>query len=283
MNSNFNEYDPDTVHVETPEETAARISRRQLENLAGNFREREQAILQSLGDCRYMTTGQISRLRFEADHANCDASLRAANRTITRLKKLGLVTALGQRIGGVRGGSGGLIWSLTAAGAKLANFDGETPPRRRSFEPSPQFTEHTLAIAELYIQLLGIHGITLAKVEFEPVCWRDFNKDTLKPDLFAITSDGEYEDYWFFEIDLATEALQRIVAKCEQYQSYFLAGEEQNKHGLFPKVMWVVRDGKRRTSIQARIAESREVQHKNLFAVILPDELEATVRKGAGL
>jgi len=266
-----------------PRENIPRVTQKKLEQYAVGLLPRDLSILLDLADCRYLTTSQISRLRFVADHANPDASLRAANRTTTRLKKLGLVTALDKRIGGVRGGSGGLIWSLTAAGVKLANLDGETPPRRRSFEPSPHFTEHTLAIAELYIQLLGIQGITLARAEFEPLCWRDYNKETLKPDLFAITSDGEYEDYWFFEVDLTTETPHRIVAKCGQYQSYYLAGEEQSKHGLFPKVMWVVRDGKRRTSIQCHIAESRELQHKNLFSVILPTELEATVRKGAGL
>jgi len=268
---------------ERPRENIPRVTQKRLGQYAIELLPRDLSILLDLEDCRYLTTSQISRLRFVADHANPNAAQRAANRTITRLKKLGLVAALDQRIGGVRGGSGGLVWSLTAAGAKLANLNGETPPRRRAFEPSPYFTEHTLAIAELYIQLLGIQGISLARAEFEPVCWRDFNKDTLKPDLFAITSDGEYEDYWFFEVDLATEAPQRIVAKCGQYQSYYLAGEEQNRYGLFPKVVWLARNGKRRASIQSHIAENRELQHKNLFAVILPAELEALVRKGAGL
>ena len=260
-----------------------RITQKRLEQYALELLPRDLSIMLDLEDCRYLTTGQISRLRFEEDHANPTAALRAANRTITRLKKLGLVTALDRRVGGIRGGSGGLIWSLTAAGAKLVNLDGEGPPRRRNFEPSPHFTEHTLAIGELYIQLLGIQGVTLSAAEFEPVCWRDLSGETLKPDLFAVTSDGEYEDYWFFEVDLATETPQRIIAKCEQYQSYFLAGEEQRKHGLFPKVVWMVRDDKRRGSIQSHIAQSKELRHKNLFAVILPGELETSIRKGAGI
>ena len=268
---------------EPPQADIPRVTQKRLEQYAQELLPRDLSILLDLEDCRYLTTGQISRLRFETDHANPDASLRAANRTVTRLKKLGLLTALNRRVGGVRGGSGGLIWSLTAAGAKLVNLDGEGPPRRRNFEPSPHFTEHTLAIAELYIQLLGIQGITLSSAEFEPICWRDYSGSTVKPDLFAVTSDGEYEDYWFFEVDLATETPQRVMAKCEQYQSYFLAGEEQRKYGLFPKVVWIVRDGKRKDSLQGHISGSRGLRHKNLFSVILPDELETIIRKGAGI
>ena len=268
---------------EHPRADIPRVTQKRLEQYALELLPRDLSILLDLEDCRYLTTSQISRLRFEADHANLDAALRAANRAATRLNKLGLITALDRRVGGVRGGSGGLIWSLTAAGAKLVNLDSEDPPRRRAFEPSPYFTEHTLAIAELYIQLLGIQGIPLSTAEFEPVCWRDFNNDVLKPDLFAITSDGEYEDYWFFEVDRATEAPQRIIAKCVQYQSYFLTGEEQRRHGLFPKVVWVVRDDKRRGSIQSHIVQSKELGHKDLFTVILPGELEALIRRGAGI
>jgi hypothetical protein len=264
-------------------EDIPRITQKRLEQYALELLPRDLSILLDLEDCRYLTTSQISRLRFETDHANPDASLRAANRAVTRLKKLGLITALDRRVGGVRGGSGGLIWSLTAAGTKLVNLNGEGQPRRRNFEPSPQFTEHTLAIAEVYIQLLHLTGVALARAEFEPFCWRDYTNSTLKPDLFVITSDGEYEDYWFFEVDLATETPQRIVAKCLQYQDYYLAGEEQRKHGLFPKVVWMVRDDKRRKSIQSHITQSKELQHKNLLAVVLPDELETLIRKGAGI
>ena len=260
-----------------------RISRRRLEQYVTDLPARDLNLLCDLEDCRHLTTGQIARLRFEQDHANPTAALRAANRAVTRLKEMGLVTTLDRRIGGVRGGSGGLIWSLTAAGIKLVKIDGEDPPRRRNIEPSPRFTEHTLAIAETYIQLQGITGVTLTKAEFEPFCWRSYSGSILKPDLFAITSDGEYEDYWFFEVDLATETLQRIITKCQQYEEYYFAGEEQKRHGLFPKVVWIFHNNKRRDSIRDNIVRSRKLHHKNLFAVIMPDELEGLVRKGAGL
>jgi len=260
-----------------------RITRRRLGQYAIDLPARDLSLLFDLEDCRHLTTGQIARLRFEEDHANPTAALRAANRAVTRLKEMGLVASLDRRIGGVRGGSGGLVWNLTAAGAKLVNLDSDTPPRRRNYEPTARFTDHTLAIAETYIQLLHISGVALTKAEFEPVCWRDYSGSTLKSDLFVITSDGEYEDYWFFEVDLATETPQRIVAKCQQYEEYYLAGEEQKQHGLFPKVVWIAHNNKRCDSIRDHIAKGHELQHKSLFTVIMPDELEALIRKGAGV
>jgi len=262
---------------------ASRISQRKLERYTAELPERDLCLLYDLEDCRYLTTDQIARLRFEKDHANPGAALRAANRMLNRLKKLGLVACLERYIGGVRGGSGGLIWTLTAAGAKLINLDGKAPSRRRIFEPSPQFAKHTLAISEAYIQLLRIYGIALIKAELEPFCWRNYSGCTLKPDLFAITSDGEYEDYWFLELDLATETPARIIAKCKQYEDYYVNGEEQRRHGLFPKVVWIVPSEKRRDSIRGHIARSKDLRYKNLFTVILPAELAGLIRKGAGV
>ena len=114
--------------------------------------------------------------------------------------------------------------------------------------------EHTLAVSELHTQLLGIEGITLTDIQFEPACWRSYHGTALKPDLYAVTTDGKYEDSWFFEIDLATEAPSRVVSKCEQYQEYYRSGVEQSKHGIFPLVVWIVPSAKRRATLQGQIA-----------------------------
>jgi len=261
------------------------ITQRRLERYDTDLPKRDLILLCDLEDCRYLTTGQIARLRFEDDHANPDAALRAANRMVNRLKDQGLITALDRRVGGVRGGSKGLIWSLTPSGYKMLHLNnGEADkPRHRRFEPSPQFAKHTLAIAEAYIQLSHIPGITLTTAEFEPACWRSYYGTMLRPDLFAVTSDGEYEDYWFIELDLDTEAPSRVIAKCRLYEIYYGTGQEQSRHGLFPKVVWITVSEKRQNSLQGQIAESKELKRKSLFTVIRPDELDALIRKGAGI
>jgi len=143
------------------------------------------------------------------------------------------------------------------------------------------FAKHTLAIAELDLQLRGIEGVTVTRVQFEPACWREHKGCRLRPDYFVVTANGDYEDHWFFEIDLSTETLALIVSKCEQYQDYYLSGVEQDKSGIFPRVVWVASDSKRKGGIQRHIRASISLRYKDLFIVILPDELEHLIRKGA--
>ena len=262
--------------------TRASISLRRLQQLAVQLPPRDLEILRDLEEHRYMTSGQIARKHFS--HASNDASAqRSANYVINRLREHGLIISLARRIGGVRGGSKGFVWSLTASGYRLLHLDGETVPRRCAYEPSPYFVEHTLALSELDLQLQGINGITVSEVQLEPACWRNYNGVTLKPDMFGVTSDGEYDDHWFFELDLATETPARIVGKCQQYQTYYRSNIEQRKYGVFPLVVWIVPNERRQSSLREHILQSKELQHKSLFTVILPDELEALVRKGAGV
>jgi hypothetical protein len=291
-------YDPsdEKIHVETPDETAARVSRKQLEQLAGNLQDREHAILQALQHTRYMSSGQVAEFGF-SDAASQSAAQRAANRALNHLQDSGLISSLGRRVGGVRAGSSSYVWSLTNPGFRLLNLgnDQDNPnaaqPRKRPFEPSPRFLNHTLGVTELYIQLLGMNGVTITNIQFEPQCWREFAggyntggaKQQLKPDLFAVTSDGNYDDSWFFELDLATEAPSRVVGKCEQYEAYYNSNAEQRQSGVFPLVVWIVPDGKRRTAIREHISQATTLRHKELFIVILPDELDALIQKGAGL
>ena len=281
--NNPDNFDYNKFHVETPEETAARVSRRQLEQFAVDLQGRDQAILHALQNSRYMTSGQISRQHFEADHANPSAAQRAANRAMNRLQGYGLITSLNRRVGGVNGGSSGFVWGLTPPGSRFVNLGADDQPRKRNFEPSPHFIKHTLGVSELNVQLLGMAGIGVMDIQFEPNCWRTYQGNTLKPDLYAVTSDGEYEDSWFFELDLATEAPSRVVSKCEQYQDYYRSGVEQSDFGVFPMVVWIVPDSKRRDSLHGYIQQSTGLTNKEIFAFVLPDELEALIRKGAGI
>ena len=282
----YNHNNPDgfeKYHVETPEETAARVSRRQLEQFAVDLQGRDQAILSALQNSRFMTSGQISRQHFEADHANPSAAQRAANRAMNRLQDYGLISSLNRRVGGVKGGSTGYVWGLTPPGVRFMNLGQDDQPRKRSFEPSPRFVEHTIGVSELNVQLLGMAGIAVMDIQFEPNCWRSYSGKTLKPDLYAVTSDGEYEDSWFFELDLATEAPSRIVSKCEQYQDYYRAGIEQSDNGVFPMVVWIVPSPKRKSGLQEHIQQNTTLTDKGIFVFVLPDELEALIRKGAGI
>lgn len=263
-----------------------RISRKHLEALVPTLIERDNNILTALRRCRYLTTKQIQRLYF-TDASNPTAGLRAANRSLKRLKELELVGSLARRIGGVRAGSGSLIWYLTDAGERLLRLgDGTVRPRRRPHEPSLVFLKHTLAVAECFIQLTEIcngKGLELIKAEMEPDCWRSFNYkgsiSALRPDLFALINCDEYEDRYFIEIDLNSEAPITVVEKCRRYYDYYRSGLEQKAHEVFPLTVWIVPDTARKESLIRHIREAFQKQPK-IFIVITPEDLEPLIRQG---
>ena len=274
-----------------------RVGRRKLEHLIREISERDIEILKSTRAYRYLTTSQIRRLHF-LDAASDTAALRSANRILVKLKGLDLLRPLNRRIGGVRAGSGSFVWALSPIGARLLAMAecADNPTRKRFHEPSPSFLEHTLAVAELSIRLLemGFAGKTaaLVKQELEPGCWRNYTNmggaaKTLKPDLFAVTSSGEYEDNWFFEVDLATESPVQVIRKCEQYMAYRRSGVEQRRDGVFPSVVWLVPTEKRKASLMRHIADMERGQDSRsngiaeIFTVIVMDELYSLIELGA--
>lgn len=180
-------------------EAQRRVSRRRLEEISAQLSERDFEVITSIQRYRYMLTSQLQRLYF-ADSATPTAALRAASRALKKLRELGLVGTLSRRIGGVRAGSGSLVWHITHAGERLIYMRNSVlTPTKRFFEPSPYFLAHTLAVAEVAVQLTEFcrktHNLTLSALQPEPECWRTYSEYgsilALKPDLFAITMCGQ--------------------------------------------------------------------------------------------
>ena len=268
-----------------------RITKKKLESLVRGIGERDFHILRALQQYRYLTTHHLRRLYF-TDSASHQAALRAACRILTKLHDHGLIEHLNRRIGGVRAGSGAFVWTLTPAGVKLLALSsrGEGPQTRlHHHEPSQAFMEHTLAVAETFVRLreMELSGkISLTTITNEPGCWRHYaglggSPKILKPDLFSVTASGEYEDNWFLEIDLATEAPITVLRKCQQYTAYYKTGAEQHLHSVFPYVVWIVPDSKRRETMTRRIIKDLPPSESDLFIVILMDELETLIVNGA--
>lgn len=183
------------------------------------------------------------------------------------------------------------IWHLTEAGYRLLALDTPDNLRRKRFvEPSSLFIEHTLAIAEFAVQVSAIcrysQDLDLEVMDAEPSCWRRYNDDgkvaQLKPDMYAVTSclgvdDYRYENRWFVEMDLSTESPRAVVAKCDAYLRYYYSGIEQNETGMFPLVLWIVKDANRKERLKKYIRASIQAQPQ-LFLIITPDELERVLR-----
>ena len=86
-----------------------------------------------------------------------------------------------------------------------------------------------------------------------------------------------YEDRWFIEMDLGSESPRQVVEKCNAYLRYYYTGLEQKESGMFPLVVWIVKDATRKERIKEYIRDSIKGQPK-MFLVITPDELEKTLR-----
>lgn len=263
-----------------------RLSHKRLLELDMALGERDKEVLLAIQRHRYLLTGQVQRLIF-TDAATSTAALRAASRCLKKLREFGLTCALSRRIGGVRAGSGSLVWYLSHAGERLLRLRDHKPaPVRRFFEPSPYFLAHTLAVSEISVQLAELcreQDMVLSALQPEPECWRSYSEHgthlSLKPDLYAVTVSGEYEDRWFFEVDLDTESPVKVIEKCRRYHRYYRTGLEQKASGVFPLTVWVVPDEGRRDRLVSAIRAAFDKQPR-LFAVITGDELVRLVRYG---
>jgi len=261
-----------------------RVSRKRLEVVRGILGQREMSILTAISKYKYVTTGQIRRLFFTGGTEG--AALRSANRTLARLRDLGAILPLARRIGGVRAGSGAFIWALSAAGVRLLALSGgdDSAARKRHYEPSMAFLTHILAVTETAVRFMEwarIGKISLLSLQVEPETWRQYAglggaPKHLKPDLFTVTASGEYEDHYFIEIDLATESPAVVIRKCHQYIAYRNTGTAQREHGVFPFVVWLVPDNKRKESLKRHISGELG-NHAGMFIVITMDELEPLV------
>ena len=245
--------------------------------------DRDLAILESLRTHRLLSTRQVQRLHFAHGYTSPSAATRCANRVLDRLEGHGLIRRLARRIGGVRRGSSGLIWQLGPTGERLLRtLHGGS--RRRYVEPSTTFAAHTVATAELAIRLHEMRAagdLELLGLETEPVCWRTFIgshgvQEWLKPDLYAVTASGDFEDHWFIEVDLATEHPPVVARKARTYQRYAATGAQQAGHGLFPAVLWVVPDSARQVALQAALRADTHLQQE-LFRVVTLDAFTTTV------
>ncbi len=258
-----------------------------LGELAGLLSERDQAVLEAIAEHRFFTTRQVERLLF-SNHNTPDSGARCCRRVLARLERWGLIERPIRPVGGLQAGSASSIWMLSSAGQRLRNLQAGRGAIGRVREPGERFIQHYLAIGDAHLELVTAARaglVELLSVQIEPACWRSYSslagsRETLKPDLFAVTGSGEFEDHWFIEIDRATESLPTLLKQCQQYEAYRRSGSEQAATGLFPRVLWIVPDDRRAAQLRAALTSTRAFG-RDLFQVTTPEELIHTVTGGA--
>ncbi|RDI73522.1 Replication-relaxation [Gaiella occulta] len=254
-----------------------------LERLRTELSERDLIVLASVASHRFLTGRQIEAFHF-SEHASSVTGSRVCRRVLARLVEQRLLVRLERRVGGVRAGSASYVYALGSAGNRLVS----NPRGKRAEEPSRVFLDHTLAVADAHLALLqaaDARRFELISVETEPAAWRRFlnsagARETLRPDLYVVSAQGEFEHCWFLEIDNATESTPAVLRKCRQYQAYWRTGIEQQRSGTFPLVVWVTPNDRRCKQLAEAIASARKLQPE-IFRAVASDELVELVAVGA--
>lgn len=199
-------------------------------------------------------------------HGEGDAAKQRRVRQLARLSKLKLLTRLARRVGGPGGGSYSGAYSLGTAGQRLIEPDRARP--RKPWTPSSSHLRHALAVSQLYTDLrVAERDGSFELIEFavEPTCWRSFadvqGRATLKPDAHVVTAADADELHWFVEVDMGTETRPRITNKCQLYADYWATGEEDAIHGVFPRVLWVVPEVTRASTVIEAIHKLDAADH----------------------
>ena len=262
---------------------SAQLGPRGRGRLRTELSERDLIVLGSVASHRFLTGRQIEAFHF-SDHASPVTGSRVCRRVLARLVDLRLLVRLERRVGGVRAGSASYVYALGSAGNRVVS----NPRGKRAEEPSRMFLDHTLAVADAHLALLqaaNARQFELIGVETEPAAWRRFlnsggGRETLRPDLYVVSAQGEFEHCWFLEIDNATESTPAVLRKCRQYEAYWRTGIEQQRTGTFPLVVWVTPNDRRCKQLADAIASARKLQPE-IFKVVASDDLAELVTRGA--
>ena len=235
---------------------------------------------------RFATTTQLARLT-ALEYASPASALRQTQRHLASLAQQRLLTSLERRVGGWQGGSAVTIWAATTRGHRRVAADegeGEVPRRQRPREVSTTFLDHLLAITEVRTSIeeaVRQEVDTEAAVALEPDCWRtrlgpSGQVQVLRPDLAVTITSPAYEDRYLIEVDRATENPGRVIATCWRYQEH---QAQVGDDGVFPLVVWLVPNDRRRHRLERAIARSTGLL-RDLFRVICLDQLPTLIHGG---
>ncbi|MGH2554565.1 MAG: replication-relaxation family protein [Actinomycetota bacterium] len=251
---------------------------------------RDLLIVQTLGRVRVANARQLQRAHFFSSTPLSNA--RSSRATLARLARWRVVARLDRRVGGVRSGSAGYVYSLDVVGRRL--LEGMRPVGtgrfRRPWTPSATFLHHALAVTELYVRLLeaerGGH-LEVLTYDAEPDCWRTFTGPggeavVVKPDAYVRIGVGAFEEHAFVEVDRGTESARALGIKLDRYRAYWASGREQQGNDVFPRVVWLVPDAKRHDQL-VDVASRQPAEAWRLFKVArFEDAVSALAGGGNG-
>jgi len=256
--------------------TAQRVTWAEVERLAARLSARDWRLVGDLARVRVATGSQLTRLQFH-DLSPLTRD-RVRRRVLTRLNNWHVVTMLERAVGGVRAGSAGAVYALGTAGQRLSQLAAANSLSmsrvRRPWTPSALFLNHSLAVAELYVQLIErtrSASFTVSHFEAEPMCWWPNGLGGfVKPDAFLVLSSNKYDELAWLEVDRGTESLPTVKRKLNEYLD-FVARGQLGPRDVQPYVVVTTPDTKRRDALRQLVASLPHVPEE-LFTVVRHDE-----------
>ncbi|RZS30518.1 protein involved in plasmid replication-relaxation [Herbihabitans rhizosphaerae] len=229
-----------------------------LRELATTLPGRYTAVLPHLERVPMLTGAQLDRL-LATTATDRQTTARVRRRIMARLGRLGLVATLDRRVGGARAGSAGHVYTLTTGGHRFLAISRNQPPPgrvRRSRAPGVMFLDHTLAISDLYVDLVCASRtteVTVRQFATEPDCWHPTTSGGwLRPDAYTVLAANAYADCWWLEIDRATEPLPRIRTMCHAYLDHATSGGT-GPDQVLPRVLITTPDQRRADAIDTGV------------------------------
>jgi len=265
---------------------AARYSPAMIELLVDQLSDRDRAILYDLGKVRVLSGAQLTRLHFH------DLAATSRDRTrrgvLARLAGHDLVTPLDRVVGGVRSGSAGHVYALGVAGQRAwplleAEADAADVPARarRPWTPGESFLKHTLAISELYVQLVEAQRagqLTLIRFAAESEAWMpDGAGGLVKPDASACVAFGDVEDSWFVEVEQSRKSRETLRQKFRRYVDFAHAGQ-LGPDGVTPRVLVTVPHERRLLVVRDILARLPPPAEQLFTAALFDDATTQVVR-----
>lgn len=213
--------------------------------LAEQLTDREWNIMETVNRLRLVTGLQLERLHFAELTGKSKSVVRW--RVLKRLVDWHVLLPLPRRVGGGLRGSGQLAYALDTAGERLLrlrrNLRQDDGRIRRPGEPGERFVQHTLAVSELYVRLIErsrTEGFSVDEFLAEPAAWWPNGAGGwMKPDAYVVLSSNDVTDYWWIEVDLATEAVPTLRGKFLAYTDFVNRGQ-LGPSDVLPRVLITV-------------------------------------------
>jgi hypothetical protein len=238
-----------------------------VEQLAERLSPRDWSIIFSVNRLRLLTGSQLERLHFHELIGRSRSVKRG--QVLRRLVDAGVLVPLERLVGTANRGSAKQRYALDAAGRRLVRLRAGNPLDkarvRRPRIPSDRLTKHTLAVSELYVQLVEAArpgGFKVREFQVEAdAYWPDGQGGWVKPDAFVWLERPGLANYWWYEADMprhesdtATEDEPTIRDKLLNYLDFVERGQ-LGPDGIVPRPLFGVPTGRRRAAIQSLIEE----------------------------